>query len=78
MHEVLRVGRLDAGAEEGEAGRVVGVEEAVARRGQVLGQDGPQQALQLGGTEKKHGARKSAVFPKTQSKKDTVYSRSRL
>ena len=55
MHEVLRVGRLDAWAEEGEAGRVVGVEETVARRGQVLGQDRPQQALQLGGTEKKHG-----------------------
>ena len=47
MYEVLRVGRLDAGAEEGEAGRVVGVEEAVARRGQVFGQDRPQQTLQL-------------------------------
>ena len=47
MNEVLRVGRLDAWAEEGESGRVVGVEEAVARWREVLGQDGPQQAFQL-------------------------------
>ena len=51
MNEVLRVGRLDAWAEEGESGRVVGVEEAVARRGEVPWQDRPQQALQLGGAE---------------------------
>ena len=52
---MLGVGRLDTGAEEGEACRVVGVEEAVARRGQVFGQDRPQQALKLRGTEKQRG-----------------------
>ena len=39
VDEVLRVGRLDAGAEEGEARREVGVEEAGARRREGLGQD---------------------------------------
>ena len=63
MHEVLGVGRLDAWAEEGEAGRVVGVDEAVARRGEVLGQDGPQQALQLRGTEKQGGRFHKRMMP---------------
>ena len=51
MHEMLGVWRLDARAEEGEACRVVRVEEAVARRGQVPRQDRPQQALKLRGAE---------------------------
>ena len=51
MHEMLGVWRLDARAEEGEACRVVRVEEAVAGRGEVPRQDRPQQALQLRGAE---------------------------